>query len=636
MENYKVIEAKELEQMIEDHRLFINSGGYGGDFTIEEDGQINYSKQGTEGKLFDIRQRCIPAGTVISEAELSYGIFSDSVCKGVTFKGLSLQGCLMNNADFEGSKFYKGYAFNTNFSNSNFKNCAFTDISLSDTDFAGAHYQEATFVACDLEYAQNLRLPPKNHGEVIQELKQYVDEDEEIKAIRQEILDQIRDVMSDDDVFISTPLVGEYGSSGGGICQLIDGKKVNNDLAKQVEDRLFRTKTRKLYAPFPTGTMVQMKFTKNEITINPLNIQGLILAIEQQLADGEIGVGKFIDSNLRHTEVILQYFAQEDDRVKIEVTSTEHYPEKVARSVGPASLMYLDEALYYSLDKKAEKVHLVYKNNQLTVQTMPALPEYGCDEYEESVELPELDPTNAAELCALLESTHRVKMKHAIAIASLNEATTQLITQRYFPLLKARLNQDEVSMDDLETGLFNSVEAKFLLRTQIPFRRIGADFLSFSYCSDLESKLLVDFIGSLVHKHINVDEFISKATAAPDEKTLLSVFKRYAAKVKKGLKSELGVCPTGWYEQLVKRLLKLKLSKILFEKTAFSDANNSLYLKGFVFFVGMVSPASVYVDVFQSEAPDFTEVFWMLKNIPDVSSTESDFVYPKNVLAFER
>ena len=638
MDNYKIIEAQELQEMIENHKLFINSGGYGGKFTTEEvngELQIKYSKQGSEGKMFDIRKRCIPEGTILSREELSYGIFSDSICKGVHFNHLSLQGCLMNDADFEGSNFYNGYCYSSDLSNSNLKNSSFIDIYLSDVDFKGANCENTTFVAVDVEGVKNIRLPKKNYTQTIKELKEYVDTDEEKVLIKQDIIEKLKDVIDEDEVFMSSPLVSESGSSGGTLYQIIDNKRERNDKAKEIDKILRSTKKSDLIKPFSKGTTVQVFFEKSKVTVNPLDIKGLVSVMAQRLSEGKIDYDKIINPELRNTETTFEYFAQDDD-VEVEAITTEYYPEEEKTSSEPISIGDLAESLYYSLEEKVEKINLVYKDCKLTVKTVPPFPEYGYEEYVEDFELPELDSTDITGLCTLLESTNRTQINHAIGIASRNTETTEFIKKRYFTLVKARLNVEEVTLSHLEEGLLNKVESKFLLETHKSFLKIGKDFLSFSYCNDFESKLLVDFIGSLVHKHIRIDDFINEAQLAPDEKKLISVFKKYAAKVRKGLKAELGFYPEGWYEELVSRLLKLKMTKLLFEKTSFNDANNSLYIKGFVFFMGMMSSSSIYMDIFQSDAPDFTEVFWMLKDLPDVSFTESEFTYPAETLSFKR
>lgn len=625
--------------MIVEHKKFINSGGYGGDFelrVVEGQLEISYSKQGTEGKLFDIRNRIIPEGTVIEDAELSYGIFTGSICRGVTFKDLSLQGCLMNYADFEGSTFYQGYSSKLDFRFSNLRNCSFTDISLFDADFTHTNYLDAHFICIKKEYIKSVPFPPETHAQIIAGAKGFINSDVEVQKAKTDIINLLHDHIEEDEVFESIILVTDHGTSGGGVMEKVNGITQRSDKAKKIGD-IFKSsdKTKQLYKSVPRGTRVKFTFEKSLLRVLPMDILDLIEGMKEFLGYGKITLSKTIDPAKRHFESIIEYNKQ-GDRLKWEAHTTEFFPEEKSSEKVPFRLYDDIISLYYCLDERVEQIHLEYKDNALTVKTFPPFPEYGLEEYEESYNLETIDPSDKTALVSLIESGHKGKIAHALSLAENHDEMKDFISSRYLPIASGRLNKEDAVFSDLSGGLLNKQDFRFLLSEQPGFTKIAKSFLSFSYCNDYQSKLMVDVIGAIVCKHIDLEELKRKARDLKDETKLIALFKRYCTAVRKGMKAECGIHPEGWYEHLITRLLKQKLEELRFDKTSFREANNALYFQGFEFYLGMMSPDHLTVDLFQSETIEFSEMYWMLKTLPHVRATDTEFALPESSLPFTR
>ena len=108
-----------------------------------------------------------------------------------------------------------------------------------------------------------------------------------------------------------------------------------------------------------------------------------------------------------------------------------------------------------------------------------------------------------------------------------------------------------------------------------------------------------------------------------------------AALKRKGIEAEGKNYPDGWYSRLSTKFCALQVKKVLFEKTHF-DIPNSRYLKAFIFYLNLNQKRAVYLDIFQSDAPKLTEMFWFLPEVPTSSWGETEIKIPDSTLAFPR
>ena len=81
----------------------------------------------------------------------------------------------------------------------------------------------------------------------------------------------------------------------------------------------------------------------------------------------------------------------------------------------------------------------------------------------------------------------------------------------------------------------------------------------------------------------------------------------------------------------------ISIFKVMFDHTSFTEANQSLVLRDFMFFCAAFS-ALKYVDfdIFQSEAPDLTEVFWLMPFVSKTIWGDTDMRIPSSPLKFQR
>ncbi|MNY07315.1 hypothetical protein D3C86_1401140 [compost metagenome] len=167
-------------------------------------------------------------------------------------------------------------------------------------------------------------------------------------------------------------------------------------------------------------------------------------------------------------------------------------------------------------------------------------------------------------------------------------------------------------------------------------KHFAKDFISFSYFDDDETKLAVDFIGSMVRNAIDLKAYTEQASQTSDSDELIALYNDFAARAKAAILAEAKICPKGWYSEISKHLIKLKLRRVLFEKTKFDEANRSLALDGFTFFLNINCNYSVYLDIFQSDEPKFPELFWLLKAVPESSWGDTTPKFPESPLKFQR
>lgn len=82
--------------------------------------------------------------------------------------------------------------------------------------------------------------------------------------------------------------------------------------------------------------------------------------------------------------------------------------------------------------------------------------------------------------------------------------------------------------------------------------------------------------------------------------------------------------------------MNLSLDRVMFNKTALTAANQSMVLKEYIFFLGMVSKKALLIDIRQSDILDLTEVFWLLDEVPRTNWSDVEPILPKSLLPFSR
>lgn len=266
------------------------------------------------------------------------------------------------------------------------------------------------------------------------------------------------------------------------------------------------------------------------------------------------------------------------------------------------------------------------------------------DNYED---IPSMDINDMKAVLGFLESGNALKIRKVIEGLRNNAGLREIVEKRYLNLVQARLNNPIATIEDFPQGMPTTSEIKALLSDNI-----SSNYISYSYMSDAETKLIVDFIGAIVKNHLDIEEFIERAKMTTyidifqeytkpakdiaDVDELLELIVSYYDIVRVSIQEEVDRHPDGWYGQICTKLLQMEIGKVLFEKTQFGSANGSLVLKEYMFFLGMATKKNLYMDIHQSDTPELTEVFWLMRKIPELNWSDVAPKIPKCPLSYKR
>lgn len=270
------------------------------------------------------------------------------------------------------------------------------------------------------------------------------------------------------------------------------------------------------------------------------------------------------------------------------------------------------------------------ENDDFTVQSAPAVPGLTA-EYVSEPENLELDSNDLAAIYAFLESFSEARRALAMQALKDNPAFYQQAEQRYLNFIRTRLNDPGAGLERFDEAALTKAESRWFLG-----RHFAKDTISFSYFNDDQSRLVVDFIGSIVKNAVDIEAYIAQATALDNEEALVKLYDSVAKDARKKIVKEASASGEGWFGEIARHLINLKLKKVLLNKTEMEFADRSPVMKEFMFFLNLSSKKSIYIDIFQSEAPRLTEMFWMLRQVPDTSWVDVSPKIPESPLKFSR
>ena len=143
------VSREEMERMLDQHRLFLESGGAGGAWQtlITVSGLVfgvYLGASGAMGKQAKLTHRNLEnldlRGLMLPSADLT-GI----LCRQGDLSGSDLSGSLLIDSDFSGSRFTGANLSHTDFSRSRMMNCSFVNANLNMTDFENADLSGSDF-----------------------------------------------------------------------------------------------------------------------------------------------------------------------------------------------------------------------------------------------------------------------------------------------------------------------------------------------------------------------------------------------------------------------------------------------------------------------------------------------------------
>ncbi len=285
---------------------------------------------------------------------------------------------------------------------------------------------------------------------------------------------------------------------------------------------------------------------------------------------------------------------------------------------------------YHSLETKIDKMYISIDESQFIVQTSPAISGLTEEIIEKQEDLT-MDESKLEDIYAFLESQNEQKIAKAIEVLKSNPSFYEKAQKRYLNLIQARLNNPNATLEQFAEASPSISEVN-----KITGGDLAKDFISFSYCRDNESKWIVDFIGSIVKNTISIEDFIEQVKLLENEDELFSVYDNFAKNAKNEIEKEAKIYSEGWFSKISNHLISLNIGRILFENTSFNEANKSIVLKEFMFFLNISNRNSLYFDIFQSDSPNLTEIFWLLPEIPETAWGDMELKLPKSPLKFKR
>lgn len=455
-----------------------------------------------------------------------------------------------------------------------------------------------------------------------------MERNEETKQKLETAYNQIEMHLEEGVNYYATYTVTTYGVVGGRVFFLENGLRAYLDNEKQEHLDLF-----KVTKSFPAHTIVKYTFIKGSpVTVEACSPEMLLHEMKLELKARQ----------MQHAEILRVTNSPEEGllniqtRVKFLKNGKMDILEKEIRSDGSenddSSSCIEDElrALYYALDGNLKKMFVSLTGDELVVQTTPAIPGLTDEVIEQKADL-KLDPSNLKAIYTFLESHDDAKIAKALEALENNPELKQTAEKRYLNFIRARLNNANAVLAQFPEAALSRSEVEILTG-----KHFAQDFISLSYFDDSESKLVVDFIGSMVRNAIDLESYADQAKQLSDLSELVTFYDGFATQAKNAITAEAKIHPKGWYSEISKHLIKLKLKRVLFEKTQFDEANRSLVLKEFIFFLNINCKTSVYLDIFQSDTPKLTEIFWLLRTVPQSNWGDVTPKFPDSPLKFQR
>lgn len=235
------------------------------------------------------------------------------------------------------------------------------------------------------------------------------------------------------------------------------------------------------------------------------------------------------------------------------------------------------------------------------------------------------------EICKLLESSDPNKIEAAYDLLRSNEDDLKKAEKRYLKFIHGRLGLS-ATIFDFEKAMFSQSEAEAVCKA------INRDSYSFSlaYSDDYTSKLIVDFLGSIVESAIDFDGLRKQLSACSSEEELISLGQEKLYEIKNAIFDFTLTYKEGWFGKLLNEFTSIQYRYLTFDHTHFDIANTSDYIEAFFVFLQCFSYDDYYIDIFQSDSPRLGEIFWLLPIVPKVIWSDVKPEYPMSPLCFKR
>jgi hypothetical protein len=334
-----------------------------------------------------------------------------------------------------------------------------------------------------------------------------------------------------------------------------------------------------------------------------------------------------VDSGTRKEILVKVFPIAGTPQPELESWQKIYYPDSEPKEYTGAPINSFIIPLYFALDKKLQAVYIEASETAFEIMTSPEIP--GLTKPYEFVEDLTLDASNIQNIYTFMESWSEAKIAKAVEALETNPDFKAKAEKRYLQFIRARTGKNSglesfanATLSRKETDLFGD-------------EHFAENVISLSYLNQKECQAMVDFIGSLVINHLDINLFKDQMEAAENMDYLYTIYFAAAEKVKNGMIAEAQQYLGGWFGKISMLLANHKVEKVLFEKTHFIVEKNDL-LKAFVFYLDINNGDELYLDIFQSYLPELTEFFWFLPNLPKTSWGDTEVALPEYTLKFRR
>ncbi|BDS14720.1 hypothetical protein [Aureispira anguillae] len=216
-----------------------------------------------------------------------------------------------------------------------------------------------------------------------------------------------------------------------------------------------------------------------------------------------------------------------------------------------------------------------------------------------------------------LESRNEKKIQTALEQLENDAALKEQAEKRYLKLIQARLNNPNATLADIEAAAPSKEEVEFT-RTLLS----GGNLYNFEYFDETQSKAVVDLIGGIIASCFDLEAYSNEVKNITTGEQLKTISGEQYQIVKNSLKEQLDLSSGGkWFAKIAQKIRSAKRCyHLYFDHTNFEDANQSLVLKEFIFFLfekkhkddlDTWTPAIV-LDLAQSTYPFLTDTVWLM------------------------
>ncbi len=417
-----------------------------------------------------------------------------------------------------------------------------------------------------------------------------------------------------------------YGASGGSIFKMTDGKRDYLDRKSYRDTLEEKIDFFSITSSFPSFTKIKYTLKKGEpIQAQVFDGPMLLEEIMQEYKDVVSDPGG--NKRIEETTVF-----ERGSEIKFDSRITFYRPDGSIDNYDRDSARAGDE--FKCLDKllggTLQKVRIECEADYFSIATLPAIPELGIPEYFVEVDTSDFDPKDKEKVFEYMESGEPEKVQVVLEALKTEKGLRKRLNARYLNFVKARLG-DDAEMEQYAEAMPKGSQIRKVLEDQ----KLDDDYISFHYMDGEECLMMVDLLGSLVKNVINIQDFKSEAMLTKKQDDLGPIYESYAKKVRRYLKREAKVHPKGWFARLCDIMKDLSVNRILYDHTSYDEANTSSVKEEYMFMTYLNS-YKYSMDIFQSDEPDLTDIFWMLPQIPTTYWGDTTPDFPENPLSYKR